>query len=195
MPFGEFVPYDDQLPWLKAMHVLSFDDKPGRADQPDLGGSPPVGKIGTAICYESSYPRFLRQQTLAGASILTVITYDTWYGHSAAARQHMAMSALAAAECRRSLVHCATTGISAIFAPDGRELTEAPLFTRQAVIAPVTPMRGETLFVRFGDWFVALSAMIALAAFLFAFKAPKQIQRVALTNSSPEPEPVLTSSL
>ena len=196
VPFGEFVPYDDQLPWLKAMHVLSFDDKPGNADQPDLAGTPPVGKIGTAICYESSYPRFLRQQTLVGAAILTVITYDTWYGRSAAARQHTAMSALAAAECRRSVVHCATTGISAIFAPDGRELDEAPLFTRQAVIAPVTPMRGETLFVRYGDWFVAVSAIMAFIAFLLAIKPRKQTRRCAVISDFPAPdaEPALTVS-
>ncbi len=189
VPFGEFVPYDNQLPWLKAMHVLSFDDKPGRADQPDLGGSPPVGKIGTAICYESSYPRFLRQQTLAGADVLTVITYDTWYGHSAAARQHMAMSALAAAECRRSLVHCATTGISAIFAPDGRELAEAGLFTRQAVIARVTPMQGETVFVRFGDWFVVVSGIIAALVAAAAIATRKQTRRGSTVPDLPLSQP------
>jgi len=117
VPFGEFVPYRQYLPFLEALHVAVFDEEPGGSSQPALWAGPDVGKVGSAICYESTYPRFLRQQTLAGANILDVITDDTWFDRTAAAKQHMAMSAVRAVETRRYLVRCAATGISAVFAP------------------------------------------------------------------------------
>lgn len=163
VPFGEYVPYRNYLPFLNALHVAVFDDEPGEPSQPAIDAGPPVGKIGSAICYESSYPRFLRQQTRAGANVLDVITDDTWFGRTAAARQHMAMSAIRAAENHRYLVRCAATGISAIFDPHGRVLAQAPLFKRFVVAAPVASLTGETPFVRYGDWFVALCGAIVMS--------------------------------
>ena len=162
VPFGEYVPYRKYLPFLNALHVAIFDDEPGGPSQPAIDAGPVVGTIGSAICYESSYPRFLRQQTRAGANVLDVITDDTWFGKTAAARQHMAMSAVRAAECHRYLVRCAATGISAIFDPEGRVVAQAPLFTRSVVWAWIAPLSGLTPFVRFGDWFVALCGGIVV---------------------------------
>lgn len=174
VPFGEYVPYRKYLPFLDALHVAVFDDEPGSASQPAIDAGAPVGKIGSAICYESSYPRFLRQQTRAGANVLDVITDDTWFGKTAAARQHMAMSAMRAAECHRYLVRCAATGISAIFDPEGRVIAQAPLFKRAVVAAPIASLSGETPFVRYGDWFVALCALAAVVCPLMHRRANHQ---------------------
>ncbi|HEX5322875.1 MAG TPA: apolipoprotein N-acyltransferase [Capsulimonadaceae bacterium] len=162
VPFGEYVPYRSYLPFLEALHVAIFDDEPGGPSQPPILVSPYVGKVGSAICYESTYPRFLRQQTLAGANVLDVITDDTWFGRTAAARQHLAMSAIRAAETHRYLVRCAATGISAIFGPEGNVINEAPLFTRAVVSAPIAPLHDLTFFVRYGDWFIGLCALIVI---------------------------------
>ena len=99
VPFGEYVPLHKYLPILEAFHVLINDDVPGGPSQPPLDGGP-AGKIGAAVCYESTYPRFLREQVARGANYAVIVTDDTWYGRTAAARQHLAMSALRAAEAR-----------------------------------------------------------------------------------------------
>lgn len=164
VPFGEYVPYRKYLPFLAALHVAVFDDEPGSPTQPAVDAGAPVGKVGSAICYESSYPRFLRQQTLTGANVLVVITDDTWFGRTAAARQHLAMSAFRAAENRRYLVRCAATGISAIFDPNGREIAEAPLFTRAVVSAPISSLSGFSPYTRYGDWFIGLCLVLCLLA-------------------------------
>jgi apolipoprotein N-acyltransferase len=166
VPFGEFVPFVQYLQWLSVLRMANFDDEAGAPNQPPLNAGDGIGKIGVAICYESSYPRYTSRQVRMGANILTVITDDTWFGKTAAARQHYVMSAVRAAECDRYLVRCAATGISGIFAPTGAELAEAGLFQKQVVEAPVASLAGETLFVRFGDWVVVLSAVFATGCVL-----------------------------
>ena len=165
VPFGEYVPLRKWLPFLDALHLSIYDMEPGGAHQLVLDAGPPVGKLGTAICYDSSDGEIVRRQVAQGADLLVVATDDTWFGRTAAARQHAAMAAVRAAEDDRYLVRCAATGISQVIAPTGQVLTEADLFTRQVVLAPVQPRHDLTPYARWGDWPVALCALI-LALFL-----------------------------
>jgi len=163
VPFGEFVPGRRWMPWLEALHVTVFDMKAGADTQALLDGGPVVGKIGTVICFESSYPRLTREQVARGAGLLVISTDDTWFGRTAAARQHSAMAAVRAAETDRYLVRSATTGVSQIIAPTGRVLAEADLFRPAVVTAPVQSRTTRTLYVRWGDWFVGLCALLLAA--------------------------------
>jgi apolipoprotein N-acyltransferase len=61
-------------------------------------------------------------------------------------------------------VRCSATGISAIFDNHGTLIGEIPLFTRGVLAAEVQPMQGLTLFVKYGDWWVGLCALILAAA-------------------------------
>ena len=165
VPFGEYIPYRKWLPFLDKLHLTIWDMVAGEARQPVLQAGPPVGKIGAAICYDSTDGEIVRRQVAQGADLLVVSTDDTWFGRTAAARQHAACAAVRAAEDDRYLVRCAATGISQIIAPTGQVITEADLFTRQVVLAPVQPRRGLTLYARWGDWFVAVCALgLALLA-------------------------------
>jgi apolipoprotein N-acyltransferase len=94
-----------------------------------------------------------------GADLLVVSTDDTWFGRTAAARQHAACAAVRAAEEDRYLVRCAATGLSQVIAPTGQVLSEAGLFTRRVVSAPVQARHGLTPYARWGDWFVAACAV------------------------------------
>ncbi len=154
VPFGEFVPGRRFLPFLEALHVTTFDMKAGADTQPLLDAGPKTGKIGATICFESSYPRFLREQVARGAGLLVVSTDDAWFGRTAAARQHSAIAAVRAAETDRYLVRSAATGVSQIIAPTGQVLTEADLFQPAVVAAPVQSRTTITPYVRWGDWFV-----------------------------------------
>ena len=53
VPFGEYVPLRKWLPFLDALHLSIYDMEPGGAHQPVLDAGPPVGKLATAICYDS----------------------------------------------------------------------------------------------------------------------------------------------
>ena len=160
VPFGEFVPGRRWMPFLEALHVTTFDMKAGADTQPLLDGGPSIGKIGATICFESSYPRFLREQVRRGAGLLVISTDDAWFGRTAAARQHSAIAAVRAAEADRYLVRSAATGVSQVIAPTGQVLAEAGLFRPAVVAAPVQSRSTVTPYVRWGDWFIGFCVLL-----------------------------------
>ena len=166
VPFGEFVPGVGQFPFLEALHVTHSDMKPGEDTQPLLDAGPGIGKIGAAICFESSYPRFLREQVQRGAGLLVVSTDDAWFGHTAAARQHAAIAAVRACEADRYLVRSAATGVSQVIEPTGRVAAEAGLFTPAVVWGRVESRATTTPYVRWGDWFVGFCALLVVGVSL-----------------------------
>ena len=173
VPFGEFVPGRRFLPFLEALHVTTFDMKAGAETQPLLDGGPGIGKIGATICFESSYPRFLREQVARGAGLLVISTDDTWFGRTAAARQHSAIAAVRAAETDRYLVRSAATGVSQVISPTGQVLAEAGLFRRAVVSAPVQSRSTLTPYVRWGDWFIGLCALLLIGTSVLATKGER----------------------
>ena len=56
------------------------------------------------------------------------------------------------------------SGISAVIEPDGTVHDTTELFERTIVDGTVDTTTGETPFVHFGDWVVALSALVMLGA-------------------------------
>lgn len=165
VPFGEYVPLRAQFPILEKLHLTIYDMAPGEQTQPLLDAGAPVGRVGVAVCYDSTYGRITREQVARGANLLVVATDDTWFGRTAAARQHAAMSAVRAAESDRYLVRCAATGISQVISPTGQVLSEAGLFRPAVVAALVESRTTRTLYVRAGDWFVGVcAALLVLVA-------------------------------
>lgn len=156
VPWGEYVPFREWTPWVEHFGVAGADVAAGRS---------PVllteWQIGTPICFESTLPRIAGEMARQGARLLCVVTNDTWFGHSPAAAQHLAFSALRAVETRRWVLRSATTGISAVFDARGRRLQQAELFTEAYLLARGVELRSErTLFVRLGD---PLAAAVVLA--------------------------------
>ena len=158
VPFGEYVPLRRWLPFLDALHLSIYDMAPGASRQPLI----PMGtvNIGAAVCYDSTDGDIMRSETERGANILVVSTDDTWFGRTAAARQHAAMSAVRACESDRYLIRCAATGVSQVIDPAGRVIAEAGLFQQKVVSAPVEARSTRTPYVRYGDWFVLLCGII-----------------------------------
>ena len=95
--------------------------------------------------------------------MLLNLSNDSWFGHSAARHQHLAIVRMRAAENRRWILRSTNDGITVAIDPAGRVTREAPSF--QAVSARVNfnYVNGTTLYTRWGDWFVALCALIAIA--------------------------------
>lgn len=176
VPYGEYVPFRKQLPWLKRYGIREVDVLPGKKHalvETD------IGTIGTAICFESIFPAVTAKEVRNGASLLVVITNDAWFKRSQAARQHLMMARLRAVETRRYVVRAASTGISAIIDPQGRIVSQLGIFRRGIVRGSVIPVSVLTPYVRFGDWFAY--ACIVMAIFLARSRARRKkrlIQKV-----------------
>jgi apolipoprotein N-acyltransferase len=157
VPFGEFVPW----PLGYLAHKISTeagDFKPGT----EVVVSHENGRrIGTFICYESVFPRFIRQFVLQGAEALFNLSNDSWFGRSAARHQHLKIVRMRAAENRRWILRATNDGITVAIDPAGRVAREAKSFEAVSVRVNFDYRSDTTFYTRWGDWFVALCAVIA----------------------------------
>ena len=170
VPFGEFVPMRDRLPLLKRYSIR--DEDVVRGESHVLLDSS-IGKIGTAICFESLFPDILRSQTANGAEVLCITTNDSWFERTQAARHHLMMAQLRAIENRRYVIRAALTGISAFIDPHGRIVDQAGIFERKTMIGGVCGLRELTFYTRFGQYFAYLCVLITVAALLVCGRKKK----------------------
>jgi apolipoprotein N-acyltransferase len=120
----------------------------------------PIGTVGLAICYESSFTDLIAPIARAGADVLAVLTNDGWFGTSAGPAQHAAHAVLRAAEIGRSVVRAANTGTSMLILPDGTVLASQPLATKGVLVAAVPVGGPPTPYVR-GGWLIAPMGLLA----------------------------------
>jgi apolipoprotein N-acyltransferase len=112
VPFGEYVPFDPFLNFLKPLaRSLGISDfSSGRAFPLFyLTKSHPFGVL---ICFEDTFSDLSRKFADKGATFLTVITNDAWFKLSAAPHQHLQTTVFRAIETGLSIVRAANTGIS-----------------------------------------------------------------------------------
>lgn len=123
-PFGEY------LPWRSFFRLLSpYADRagyfiPGSGTGVVHAAGVPIG---VATCWEVIFDRATRESVRNGAQILAVPTNNATFDE-AMSRQQLAFARLRAVEHDRYVVVAGTTGISAVIAPDGRELARTEFF-------------------------------------------------------------------
>ena len=83
--------------------------------------------VGVTTCWEVIFDRAARESVRSGAQVLTVPTNNATFDE-AMSEQQLAFARLRAVEHDRYVVVAGTTGISAVIAPDGRELARTAFF-------------------------------------------------------------------
>ena len=166
VPLGEFFPMRALLGNVYRTYGVPDRDMASGALPGTLtvGGTSTPFRLGVLICYDDVFPVQARERVREGAEILTVLTSDQTFGTTAGPVQHADLAVLRAVETRRWLIRAAATGVSEFIAPDGT--IAARLETnRRGVVARRVPRSHEvTLFVRWGDWFVAVCAVMVFVA-------------------------------
>lgn len=165
VPFGEYVPFRDQL-----SKVISRLDRVPRDFYPgDHSGVMQVGpaKLGDVICFEVAYDEIVRDTVNAGARALVIQTNNATYGRSGQPEQQLVMSRLRAIEHGRAVVTAAPSGISAVVAPDGTIEQRTKEFTQDVLSARI-PLRDDiTVADRIGavpEWVLAMVGVLSCAA-------------------------------
>lgn len=164
VPFGEFVPFEDQLRRLNGAFNLPMSSfTRGDANQPPLM----AGKhsIYPYICYEILFPDLVAR-TSQQAEILVTISNDGWFGHSAGPAQHFEMARMRALETGRYLIRATNNGISAIVDPKGRVTHQAPSFVETTLDGEVYTMQGSTPFMNWGSRPILILAALILLSFV-----------------------------
>ena len=127
VPFGEYVPLVETVPWVLALTPFDADRMPGL--QPGPGPTAlEVGpwRLAAAICFEDSVPQVARALVAGNGDrppdVLLNLSNDGWFRGTAAHRLHLANSVLRAVELRVPVARAVNTGISAVIDGDGRVL-------------------------------------------------------------------------
>jgi apolipoprotein N-acyltransferase len=157
-PFGEY------LPWRSFFrHLSPYADRAGYFVP---GGGPGVVNaagvpVGVTTCWEVIFDRAARESVLNGAQLLAVPTNNATF-NEAMSEQQLAFGRLRAVEHDRYVVVAGTTGISAVIAPDGRELARTQFFEPAYLDTQIRLKTQLTPATRWGP--IVQGALIAAAA-------------------------------
>jgi len=172
LPFGEYLPYKETIPWswIDVPNVTST--MPGKEF---TVFQCPTFRFSAPICWENIFPDLPRKFVKNGAQFIVNITNEAWFGRSVGPQHYVISSVFRAVENRVYVVRCANTGISCFIDPYGRivgrvkDENNQDLFVRGVLTMTVVPMESRTVYTRYGDWLVWISGGVSLIFTIVAF--------------------------
>jgi apolipoprotein N-acyltransferase len=123
-------------------------------------------RLADVICFEVAYDGVVRKAVRAGGRLLVVQTNNATFGRSGETSQQLAMGRLRAVEHGRAVVVAATSGVSAVVAPDGHVMDRSRVFTRDLLVQSVPLRSTQTVATRLGALPEYLLALLGLGAAL-----------------------------
>ena len=173
VPFGEYLPFRGVLTRLfPKFKLIAKDFVPGhRPGVLEIDGT----TIGDTICFEIADDAVVRQAITGGGRLLVVQTNNASYehigdsGNGGETAQQLAISRLRAVEHGRAVVVAATSGVSAMIAPNGKVLARTRVFA-PAYLDRRLPLRDPlTIADRVGSWPEWILSALALLAVVLGF--------------------------
>ncbi|MFN7086710.1 MAG: apolipoprotein N-acyltransferase [Burkholderiales bacterium] len=166
VPFGEYIPLRPLLGGIVAVLAIPLQDfsRGAQTQQPlAVAGQ----SVAINICYEDAFGEEIIRQ-VPQATLLVNVSNVAWFGRSIAPRQHLQISQTRALETGRYMLRATNTGVTAVIDHRGRVARSAPEFTTATVTHPVQGYRGETPYVRRGNYGVLglLAVMLIAGAFV-----------------------------
>ena len=162
VPLAEYVPARGFFRFFSSQVDRVTDQRAGT--EPgllDIGGA----TVGNLICFEVVYDGLVRD--VAGAGMLVVQTNNATFGYTAESEQQLALSRLRAVEHGRTVAVAATSGISAVVAPDGSVVRRSELFTPDVFVEEIAQRDSRSIATRVGagpEWLLTGLGLAALAA-------------------------------
>jgi apolipoprotein N-acyltransferase len=177
--FGEYVPLDDWIPFMRHLTPIPGGFEAGDKPVPfRLEGTGVETSV--LICFEDVFPRSARGHVLEGTDFLLNLTNDGWFRRSAAHWQHAYNAVFRAVENGVPLVRCTNNGLTCwidargrireVFRTEGEGIYGAGFLITTIPL----PERGAALerpfYHRYGDVFgwscVGIGAWIAGVGFM-----------------------------
>lgn len=158
VPLGEYIPLRFLIGFFNRwINIPMSDIKSGDTHQDllQVAGQP----IAASICFEDVFARDVLRD-LPQATVLVNVSNDAWFEDSHEPHQHHVIARMRALETGRYMLRATNTGISSVIAPDGTAVATAPQFERQVLKATISPMRGVTPYIIWGDYFVILLSVL-----------------------------------
>jgi apolipoprotein N-acyltransferase len=171
VPFGEYIPFRQQLGWLtKISKAASSNMIPGTGahllHMTDRAGRPlPVGVL---VCFESAFPDMSRVDADLGAQAIVYQSSTSTFQGTWGPDQHGSLSAVRAAETGRPVVQATLTGDTVAFDARGRQLAWIGQSGHGVVTVRLSLPAGsaQTLYDQWGDYVLWTALAVAVLAVL-----------------------------
>lgn len=139
----------------------------------------PVGRLGPIICLESVYPDASRAMVSAGAEVLLILSNDAGFGRSPITRHMTNRAIVRAVETGRWLLRVGQAGITTLIDPQGVPHGQLGLFEPAILSGEARLRRDQTLWVRWGSWWMGLCGLALVAIAAFTLRTGRQRGRAA----------------
>ena len=150
VPFGEYLPMRSLLAGLIDRFAMIPRDFAAGSEPGVLTLGPVVAA--DVICFEVAYDEVVRAAIVGGGRILLVQTNNATYAGTGQPEQQEAISRLRAVEHGRTVAVSSTSGISAVFAPDGTLMGRLPELVGGHIIEQVPLRSSLTVADALGAW-------------------------------------------
>ncbi|MBN2378632.1 apolipoprotein N-acyltransferase [candidate division WOR-3 bacterium] len=170
-PFGETIPFEHVLPFLRKIDVQGGHHYRGKEFVIFKKAPEPLSFL---ICYEAIFPNLTRRFVVKGSRLLCAVTNDVWFGPAKGPKQHAEMAVLRAVENGVPLIRAANNGVSMIVDPYGRVLKESKLLVKTVVVGEVPKAIGRTVYTSVGFLFPYLAAAATLVLLVVSIVRKKR---------------------
>jgi apolipoprotein N-acyltransferase len=171
VPFGEYVPFVESLPWLVYLTPYRGEKIPSLSFGRDASILP-LGRfrLAASVCFEDTIPQVIGRFFAPGSGseqpdVLINASNDGWFHGSSELDMHLAIGVFRAIEHRVPLARAVNTGLSALVDGNG-EIRDQLAKGRSGVLSVTVPLDDRTsLYSRYGDW-LGLSCLAVLIGFV-----------------------------
>lgn len=171
--FGEYVPFRDQLPFLKNFNLPAGDlIAATELKTMDIDGL----KVGPLICFEGVFPDLVVGHANNGAQVLVQMSIDDWYEETPAHDQLWMSSIWRSIESGLPLMRVGGRGRSLATDSRGNLIAEVPIGeTRAEKVVAVLPAGSDAFGGRFG--FVYICWTVCVGVFGWSLVGRKIMKR------------------
>jgi apolipoprotein N-acyltransferase len=156
----------------------------------------PWGKLGIAICYDASYRQVMDPLIRLGATGLLIPTMDVEHWGEHEHRLNARMAVIRASEYRVPRFRVASSGISQLINPNGRETVTAPFPGPGHALAGPLTLAGSAPSVPLDAWLAPACTAATAAVILWLAIASRRKSQISDTAQDSRPDlPALDSSL
>ncbi len=162
MWFGEMVPFEDSIPWLRKAFARGVGL---RAGERQVAFEVPPIRLAVLNCLEDILPDAGREAMQVAPNLLVNLTNDAWFAGTAESAYHLLLSRLRSIELRRDLLRAVNYGPTTWIDATGRIVAGIPGDSPGVLAAhPALLEAPLTAYARWGEW--PLTVVLGVAAFL-----------------------------
>ncbi len=166
VPFGEYVPLRDILPFDKIVPIGSDFIAGSGPRTTAIPKAPPASIL---VCYEIIFPHAVVDEEHRPEWIINV-TNDAWYGISPGPYQHLGIAQLRAVEEGLPVARATNNGISAMINPYGQIVASKPLGVQAVLDTPLPRAAEKTVYATVGN---ALPLSLSILLILISIRKRK----------------------